>query len=86
VPGARGVERLQQPSAPSAPPGQNGPGSEGATRAVPLPVPAPIVIRPSKPRPAAHTTKNTATIGPAEQTRRRPAGPLPLVPTFSRAD
>jgi AsmA family/AsmA-like C-terminal region len=84
VPGARGVERLQ-PVAPPALPEQSGPGSEGAVP-VPLPVPAPIVIRPSQPRPPAHATKNTATIGPAEQTRRRPAGPLPLVPTFSRAD
>jgi uncharacterized protein involved in outer membrane biogenesis len=87
VPGARGVERLQQTAAPPpALPEQNGPSSERATPAVPLPVPAPIVIRPSQPRVPAHTTKNTATLGTAEPARRRPAGPLPLVPAFSRAD
>jgi large subunit ribosomal protein L24 len=86
VAGARGVERLQQPTAPPALLEQNGTSSEGAMPAVPLPVPAPIVIRPSQPRAPAHTTKNTATLGAAEQTRRRPAEPLPLVPTFSRAD
>jgi uncharacterized protein involved in outer membrane biogenesis len=86
LPGAREVERLQ-PAAPSAAlPAQNGAASQGATPAVPLPVPAPTAIRPNQPRAPVHTTKNTATLGTAEQTRRRPAEPLPLVPTFSRAD
>jgi hypothetical protein len=88
VPGVRGLERLQQPAAPPALPEQNGLGHEGAAPGVPLPVPAPIVIRPSQPRAApAHATKSTATLGPAAPAQRqRPAGPLPLVPTFSRAD
>ena len=85
VPGTRGVERLQ-PTAPPALLEQNGTGSEGATPAVPLPVPAPIVIRPSQTRAPAHATKNTATLGAVEQTRRRPAEPLPLIPNLSRAD
>jgi large subunit ribosomal protein L24 len=86
LPGARGIERLQPAAPPSVLPAQNGPASQGATPAVPLPMPAPTAIRPSQPRAPVHTTKSTATLGAAEQTRRRPAEPLPLVPTFSRAD
>ena len=82
VPGARGVERLQQPAAPPTMPEQNSPPSAGAMRTVPLPVPAPIVIRPNQPRAPVHTTRNTATPGIAEPVRRRPAEPLPLVPSL----
>jgi hypothetical protein len=94
VPGARGLERLQQPGAPPEPPAQNGAGSERIAPAVPLPVPAPAAIRPSQPRAPPHGIKSTAvggglkttgTVGAAE-TRRRPIAPLPLTPSFSRAD
>ena len=69
-PGARGLERLQPP-APPALPEQSGPGSEGAAPAVPC-----RCRRRSRSGRASRArrarTKNTATIGRPEQTRRRP--------------
>jgi hypothetical protein len=93
VPGARAVERLQQPAVQPALREPNGPGSEGAAPTVPLPLPAPIAIRPSQPRAPAHSIKSTGTVGASKSTgpvgaaeARRPSEPLPIVPNFSRAD
>jgi len=74
VPGARGIERLQQPTAPSAAPEQNRSGSGGAEKGAAPAVPAPMVLRPSQ-TPAPHARKSTATAGRAVQNRRRSVPP-----------
>ena len=84
VPGARGVERLQQPAAPPASRELSGSGSEGLAPPVPLPAPAPTAIRPNQSRAPPHGIRNTGTVGAAET--KRPSGPLSIVPNFSRAD
>jgi hypothetical protein len=93
VPGARGVERLRPPAVAPVLPDPNGPGSEGAAPNVPLPLPAPIAIRPSQLRAPAHNAKSTAAAGAPKTTGtvgaadpRRRTGPLSIVPSFSRAD
>ncbi|HTV26626.1 MAG TPA: AsmA family protein [Xanthobacteraceae bacterium] len=83
IPGARGLERLQQPPAPLGSPEPNGRGSESAAPTVPLPLPAPTAVRPRQPRTPAHTTRGAAT---ATRPKSTAGGPLPIVPNFSRAD
>jgi hypothetical protein len=93
VPSARGVERLQQPTVLSKPSEPIGARPEGAAPTVPLPLPAPTAIRPGQPRAQPHSVKSTATVGVPKSTgpvgaaqARRPSEPLPIVPSFSRAD
>jgi uncharacterized protein involved in outer membrane biogenesis len=66
-PGARGIERLQQPTAPPAIPEQNRPGSGGAARGAAASAPGPLAIRPPRQR------KNTANAAAPEQTHPPPA-------------
>ena len=81
--GARNLERLERLPESSVPAQANGAGSAGAAPTVPLPLPAPIAIRPSQPRASAQGAKSTATVAPSKSTV---GAPLPIAPSFSRAD
>ncbi|MGD0024434.1 MAG: hypothetical protein ABSC37_07380, partial [Xanthobacteraceae bacterium] len=86
VPGARGVERLQQPAVPSAVPDQSRPGSASPDHGAVSASPAPLVIRPIDPRAPAHADKGGATAGAAEQNRRRSAPQPPASSTAAPAE